>query len=88
MAARQNRTARPVAFEAVVNNPGPDGLTVLVDDFDSHRVARDEWEVAGWQSRADAVPAAGDECLVVVSDAGRRWVVVGNWTGTPPEARP
>lgn len=79
---RRQRPDRPSALDATVSRTDP--LTVLVDSFDGGAMIRHEWEVAGWQPRPDATPAVGDDCLVVLSDAGRAWVVVGNWTGARP----
>lgn len=72
------------ALEARVSNPDPAALTVTIDSFDGDAPARHAWEVAAWPRTPGATPARGDRCLVVMSETGRPWVVVGDWSG-PPE---
>lgn len=82
-ALRRQPAGAPVALEARVSNPDPDGLTVMIDDFDGDLLARHAWEVVSWPRLAGAVPARGDRCLVVMSEIGRVWVVAGEWSGSP-----
>jgi hypothetical protein len=70
-------------MEARVSNPDPAALTVTIDAFDGDALARDAWEVASWPRSGGAMPARGDRCLVVMSEIGRPWIVVGDWTGPP-----
>lgn len=82
-ALRRQAPASPLALEARVSNPDPAALTVTIDAFDGDALARDAWEVASWPRSGGAMPARGDRCLVVMSEIGRPWVVVGDWTGPP-----
>jgi hypothetical protein len=76
------------ALEARVSNPDPAALTVTIDSFDGDAPARHAWEVASWPRAAKATPARGDRCLVVMSETGRPWVVVGDWSGPPEPPAP
>lgn len=80
-ALRRRESVRPVALEAIVSNPDPDGLTVTIDDFDGDQLTRHAWPAVSWPSSETAMPARGDRCLVVMSEIGRAWVVAGAWTG-------
>lgn len=82
-ALRRQPAASPLALEARVSDPDPAALTVTIDAFDGDALARHAWEVASWPRTGGATPARGDRCLVVMSEIGRPWVVVGDWTGPP-----
>lgn len=66
---------RPIAYEGMIARDVPDVdemLTVTLADFDD---GRQLFGPCPWVPRADMLPARGDRCLVVFSDADDPWVV-------------
>lgn len=83
LARETNRPGATVAYAAQVAQdvaaPGDLVDIVLANTEDQAQLASEQ---APWPARQDAsLPQRGDECLVVIDDTGRPWVVAWNQSG-------
>lgn len=65
---------RQIWFARVATNPNDQNILVevVIPDFDPHL----RWGPCRWQARSDtALPARGDECLVVFDNRREPWIV-------------
>lgn len=72
--AKPEAPPTPVSYHGFVSTapsaPG-DGFTVTVPDFDEQHV----FQIRRWADRGGALPAEGDEVLVIVDDDSEPWVI-------------
>lgn len=73
--AEPSLPSHPVAHHGIVVDPPAalgDPFTVRVPDFDDLHV----FQIRRWEYRGSTLPAADDECLVIVDDEAEPWVPV------------